>query len=815
MEILIQIVGTPFHQGMLILKWVPLLDKAHKTYFSTRTRATQLTYMQIEPSFAGSATMLMPFFHMEAMLDLARSGSFQNNFGYFELSVFNPLLAPTGSSTTISVSLFVRFPDAEFRIPTIRNFPMLERAALTRRLGHPPSLELCRMLKIAEGYEEEAVAVRLHMGNITNNIHNEKKSFAIGDGSKMETTGDTFSSTNKASTEAGFGGTFSSGKGSSGGPMGVLDDAVKGGERALEEGLSHIPDDKKDSTPSVKGAVSHKKRASGERTGKKALGSVDELDAYGYYGPAGYGLRVGVQPMAAGNMPGHSFKMLSLNHRNQQMCYPGLFGTDEDEMSVKFLVERQAWFRGYTWNGTATAGTALLSINVSPTPVWHEYVNAGHSSTSPHVFNFTPIEYVAMAHTYWRGTIVYEFQFVMTNFHKGKIWIGMFYGVDQAPIAYKEIYAEFGQMIDLSTGPRRYTIAVPYQAPTPWKMTGATVKRSVGSTHIGVLGVYIINPLVAGGNVSTSVAMNVYISGGEDFQVSFPSFFPGFCSGSVLSSDVSGAVRLHMGDVEPNVEEQPKSSDEVIVAKPMGVPRPRTPAAEEHFGECTDSMRLICKRYIQTVPVAVYDYDAPRADSADSCRLLFFDSKNVWSDRPYLCAPYLGFKGSMRLRLIANEDVRYLKVIDNPDITSGFGADFLNLADAQKVEAVRYLQSSGTRKGFYVASEVAESNAPYLELEIPFKSFYRFAIAPLTTLAADILYIHFFNLVVIATLKRGVMSTDVSGKTLVNAYMAFGDEAHYGGFVGIPSLTYSATWPAYVPPPAPGMEDKPPQYEVL
>jgi len=136
-EIRAQITGTPFHQGMLAGIFVPLSTEVQsgaiiRAPFSVST-INPTVYLF--PNANTNAVMHIPFNSPRTYLDLTTIFGTENALGYFFITVFNPIQLAAGASDTVSVSIFSRFLNSEFKVPR-RSAPTL--------FGFPESTDTVR-----------------------------------------------------------------------------------------------------------------------------------------------------------------------------------------------------------------------------------------------------------------------------------------------------------------------------------------------------------------------------------------------------------------------------------------------------------------------------------------------------------------------------------------------------------------------------------------------------------------------------------------------------------------------------------------------
>lgn len=89
--------------------------------------------------------------------------------------------------------------------------------------------------------------------------------------------------------------------------------------------------------------------------------------------------------------------------------------TDIDEMNIKYLCKKECIYRVLDLPLSTPINNRILAIKCRPT----QYVT-GVSSDGIKIFS-TPMTYIGNLFKYWRGNVIYKFEFVKTKYHKGRI----------------------------------------------------------------------------------------------------------------------------------------------------------------------------------------------------------------------------------------------------------------------------------------------------------------------------------------------------------------------------------------------------------
>jgi hypothetical protein len=120
-ELNIQVVATPLHQGMVKAVWVPLTQENLITqHIVPNFRALSMCQsVDLFPNANTTATMSVSFTYQREYINTKGidSNSILSSLGYLYLVVFNPLEAAANSSSKVTISTFGQIKNAEFKVP--------------------------------------------------------------------------------------------------------------------------------------------------------------------------------------------------------------------------------------------------------------------------------------------------------------------------------------------------------------------------------------------------------------------------------------------------------------------------------------------------------------------------------------------------------------------------------------------------------------------------------------------------------------------------------------------------------------------------
>lgn len=200
---------------------------------------------------------------------------------------------------------------------------------------------------------------------------------------------------------------------------------------------------------------------------------------------------------------------MSHSARNCIDVLPGFAGNDLDEMSLRYFASRPAFVTNLTLSTADTQGSVIGAMLVYP----GYFINAAVSRALPlplagTAYTMPPVAFLSYLTSYWRGSLVYTFKLVKTEFHTGKIGIAFYPGISSTPTNAQSGWT-MRQVVDIKDTDE-FHVTVPYTALTPWKDYNSS---------IGQLVFYNVNPLNGPTSVSTTISVIVEVSGGDDFAV--------------------------------------------------------------------------------------------------------------------------------------------------------------------------------------------------------------------------------------------------------------------------------------------------------
>lgn len=203
--------------------------------------------------------------------------------------------------------------------------------------------------------------------------------------------------------------------------------------------------------------------------------------------------------------------------------------TSGDEMDLMMVARTPMPLGIINWTDAQAAGTKIMTIPVHP-------LVTSRQSDAVSVYALTTyLAYVANAFKFWRGSIRYRFEIVATQHHTGRLIVAWIpndsFDATGFPIAdtidINTISQYPCEVFDLALN-KEFEFVVPYNSPTRYKRMpnfspfNAPPNFTAVNNQDYVLGSLVMmiqNTLTHPGTVSNNVDINVFVSGGDDFDL--------------------------------------------------------------------------------------------------------------------------------------------------------------------------------------------------------------------------------------------------------------------------------------------------------
>jgi len=476
------------------------------------------------------------------------------------------------------------------------------------------------------------------------------------------------------------------------------------------------------------------------------------------------------------------------------------FGNFGDEMDLAFLLKKKNYLTTFNWAATAPVGTVLFSTLVSPT-----HVLKRDSSTE---FDATIIGTIASMFTYWRGSIVFEFQIVGTPFHEGRLDFSNHPAITTTPTDYPTMVSQYVNSQTIRNTNNTVMVRIPYLSDIPWKRVwcGEAISLTDGEPFntlraadfiLGMFNVSVSVPLKNPSNVTSNVDVNVFVSAGDDFELNTLSLCGGFLktayrappSREIKREDSESSYDFAVKE-SGDMNTAPKSDSGVIT---LGRDSLYTHDVDPpHFGEKYTNFREMMKRY-QLGP----SYQVSVSPSTDEINN-YTISGTIDGLFYLLSTTFRLFRGPMNYKVTAHFSN------DSGNVAMWHGFITANqqpppqgTAATPTAQGVTYSSLSNGNYSFNRPALVRFSNTQVGEFQVPFQSIYHSLLMyRADEQAGGISYFdqdQYFYQELVATFCNCSNSANMNGRICFS--YAFADETRMGVFAGFPRFS--------IPTPAP------------
>lgn len=520
------------------------------------------------------------------------------------------------------------------------------------------------------------------------------------------------------------------------------------------------------------------------------------------------------KPTSVGNLPntdGHeAVTKLTLDSKQELCVDPRTVGlSDVDEMTMKFIVGKEAFLGTSTWTEANNDGDILRRMNVTP-------IQANITGSQ---IQFSPMATVALPFRYWRGTIKFRFQIVASQMHRGRLRLSYDPVFATANPPYNDTYS---RVIDLSTN-RDFTFDVSWNAHRTWLEVDAEkidpsngVNHNSGSTnllyHNGVLTLSVLNKLTSPDpTLGQLIYVNVYASAGDDFEVAAPTdealnkFYYDSQSGNEFTQYVSQSGTENE-ELVAEADNQPEDASPIA---PIGDSAWQDACTHIFFGESFHSIRALLKRYTYHSSVG-----AELGEAAANCfwwreyNFPYYPGPNVSFKRHLSVVPvdnlnygamtllnwftpcYAAWRGGLRSKYVfAGDQGKMVVRRDRPRTSFNITQNQFTYDSVGDESIMNDINLRLARTGVGGVHAIKQNIDGAAEVEFPFYSYKRFAPArdEPTGSASNLDQGH------VDTHVAFVVSPSQAQTAPVWRYVAAGDDYSLFFWLGQPLLTYDGT----------------------
>jgi hypothetical protein len=405
---------------------------------------------------------------------------------------------------------------------------------------------------------------------------------------------------------------------------------------------------------------------------------------------------------------------------------PSLFGDSSDEMFLNYITNVESYIDTFTWSPS----DGIMTNNIWFTSVMpQDGIRTVTTILGRHYFQPTALCFAAQPFSYWRGDIIYRFDFVCSAYHRGKVAIvfepnGSQYSLINADTEFNKQYM---LVVDLQET-QSIEVCVRWNSYRSWLQTrelAFTNPRLTAPTNVdywaysnGYIAVMPFTELQSPDD--SSIQVNVFT---RSENIKFNALRGNEYPAERITLE-SGQVTGTGSKVEPKgvscVELAPSSADMSAIS-------------HHYFGEQPASFRSLLKRYS---PVSYYGGSGLTPQTPGSVSITFpilpgirpsygSSTSGPLSLFSYLRYAYLAYKGGLKRRIILHCD-------GSDNVYNLVRVHLDNSTDTTSSPAISVSSSGVESLNQGLVTYVPHSNGG-IEVELPFYSNNLFGFSSLDT----------------------------------------------------------------------------------
>jgi len=205
-------------------------------------------------------------------------------------------------------------------------------------------------------------------------------------------------------------------------------------------------------------------------------------------------------------------QVLDLTSSSVPVVPTSVAGLATDEMSISRMQKMPGWVGTFSINSGQIPNDVLWTGDLCPCAEFFTAVNES--------MDLSLLSYACLPFSYWKGSLVVKLEVLGTPFHACKLAICSHYGYEASGLTVEESMGQYTTVFDVK-GYATIEVVFPWRSPTPWKMVNNGTYPDATPYSMGQFSVRMLSPLQYNETVADTVDVNVYFSGGGDFETAF------------------------------------------------------------------------------------------------------------------------------------------------------------------------------------------------------------------------------------------------------------------------------------------------------
>ncbi|APG77463.1 hypothetical protein [Sanxia water strider virus 21] len=223
--------------------------------------------------------------------------------------------------------------------------------------------------------------------------------------------------------------------------------------------------------------------------------------------------------LAAGNNYVEAVQLLRLDARGQTP-HPDI---RTNKTTWHEIAQTRGYIKTVTLSRDYRAGTFVKALSLEACPMLNLTEYNSYRVNEHMAYSLPPLAVVSNMFGKWRGSIVFEFEFVCCSAHHMEVIVG-FVPRQLDDVSFEDIKGcQYDSFKLMAGGPRNFEFKVPFVSPTPfWDRRISTGILDEEVSPPGRIFFFIRTPLVYTSVIPKTIEINVYMRAGEDFEVAIP-----------------------------------------------------------------------------------------------------------------------------------------------------------------------------------------------------------------------------------------------------------------------------------------------------
>lgn len=308
-----------------------------------------------------------------------------------------------------------------------------------------------------------------------------------------------------------------------------------------------------------------------------------------------------------GTCDGASGYMKLTVNRDQAVAIDPLGPTEEDEMAIKYILNRPQLLTLFQWAKNNAQGTLLWEQVLTPWRLYGYQSNYSLENRSAvTVVSNTYISYLSGLFMYWRGTINLTFTIVANKFYSGRLRVVYLLNTkgDDDTTAFDEPN-KYSRVIDIRDA-TTIKVSFPFINVNHWACVNETYNEFIPAVKV-----YAETPLIGPETVANDVDIWVSLSTGDDFEFAGPRLDPYLNFLPITPGyQPSGRQAVDLSRVRPEGFTQDDTTENIIEEvemAPKSAPHAAVVAHTQAIGDPVFSLRTLVKR---PMPKCTFAMDA-------------------------------------------------------------------------------------------------------------------------------------------------------------------------------------------------------------